>query len=178
MLACGLATHFVPSEGLPVLEEALDKADSGDPAVISSIIHDFSIITKFKRIALTKGLNIINKSFSRRTVEEIISSLKREAADRTDDWISSTIHSFKKASPMSLKISLRSGREGRLEGISECLSREYIMLSHAIRYKDFVEGYRAILLDKDRNPKVCALFALKEWEKISKLCNLSLFSCD
>ncbi|CAA0842492.1 Probable 3-hydroxyisobutyryl-CoA hydrolase 2 [Striga hermonthica] len=57
---------------------------------------------------------------------------------------------------MSLKISLRSIREGRLQGIGKCLIREFRMLSHAMHgeiCKDFAEGCRAILLDKDRNPK-------------------------
>ncbi|KAL6557390.1 hypothetical protein OROMI_017740 [Orobanche minor] len=101
-------------------------------------------------------LDIINKVFSRRTIEEIIAALEREAADRKVVWSSSALVSLKKASPMSLKISLRSIREGRLQGIGKCLVREFRMLSHAMRgeiCKDFVEGCRAILLDKDRNPK-------------------------
>ncbi|KAL6557391.1 3-hydroxyisobutyryl-CoA hydrolase 1 [Orobanche minor] len=42
MLVCGLATHFILSERLPLLEEALVKADSRDSDVISCIIGDFS----------------------------------------------------------------------------------------------------------------------------------------
>nr|AAF01467.1 enoyl-CoA-hydratase [Avicennia marina] len=156
MLACGLATHFVHSEKLPLLEEALVKADSSDPAVISSTIDEFSLTPNLKKNSACHRLNIINKCFSRRTIEEIIMALEREAADRKDDWLSSTIQSLKKASPTSLKISLRSIREGRLQGIGKCLVREFRMVSHVSRgevSKDFVEGCRAILLDKDRNPK-------------------------
>ncbi|KAL6560428.1 hypothetical protein OROGR_003987 [Orobanche gracilis] len=101
-------------------------------------------------------LDIINKVFSRRTIEEIIAALEREAADGKVVWISYALDSLKKASPMSLKISLRSIREGRLQGIGKCLVREFRMLSHAMRgevCKDFAEGCRAILLDKDQNPK-------------------------
>ncbi|XP_011093458.1 3-hydroxyisobutyryl-CoA hydrolase 1 [Sesamum indicum] len=155
MLACGLATHFVQAERLPLLEEALITADSSNSAVISSIIGEFSHIPNLKKNSAYHRLNIINKCFSRRTVEEIIATLEREAADK-DDWISSTIQSLKKASPMSLKISLRSIREGRLQGIGKCLVREFRMVSHVLRgeiSKDFIEGCRAILLDKDRNPK-------------------------
>ncbi|KAI3449002.1 hypothetical protein Pfo_005667 [Paulownia fortunei] len=144
MLACGLATHFVQSERLPLLEEALVKADSSVPAAISSIIGEFSQILNLKKNSAYHRLNIINKCFSRITIEEIIVTLEREAAEKKDDWISSTIQSLKKASPMSLKIFLRSIREGRLQGIGKCLVREFRMVCH---------GCRAILLDKDRNPK-------------------------
>ncbi|KAL8542550.1 hypothetical protein ACS0TY_003428 [Phlomoides rotata] len=156
MLACGLATHFVPSERLPLLEEALIKANSGAPEVISSIIGRFSQMPNLKKNSAYHRLDIINKCFSPRTVEEIIAALGREAAEKKDDWISSTIQSLKTASPTSLKISLRSIREGRLQGIGKCLVREFRMVCHVMRgdiSKDFVEGCRAILFDKDKNPK-------------------------
>ncbi|KAL6502299.1 3-hydroxyisobutyryl-CoA hydrolase 1, partial [Orobanche hederae] len=156
MLACGLATHFVQSKKLPTLEEALVKADSGDPNVVSSTIGEFSEIPNLKENSIYLRLKTINKCFSKRTIEEIIAALEREAAEKNDDWISSAIQALKQASPMSLKISLRSIREGRLQGIGKCLVREFRMVCHVMRgeiSKDFVEGCRAILIDKDRNPK-------------------------
>ncbi|XP_042017921.1 3-hydroxyisobutyryl-CoA hydrolase 1-like [Salvia splendens] len=156
MLACGLSTHFVQSESLPLLEEALVKAATSDPMVISSIIEGFSHAPNLKKNSAYHRLDVINKCFSRRTVEDIIEALERVSADMKDDWISSTVQSLKKASPTSLKISLRSIREGRLQGIGKCLVREFRMVCHVMLgevSKDFVEGCRAILVDKDRNPK-------------------------
>ncbi|CAA2985348.1 3-hydroxyisobutyryl- hydrolase 1 [Olea europaea subsp. europaea] len=88
-------------------------------------------------------------------------SEEREAADKDDEWISSALQSLKKASPTSLKISLRSIREGRLQGLGKCLLREYGLVWTIMRgeiNKDFFEGCRAILLDKDKNPKVHGYF--------------------
>lgn len=156
MLACGLATHFVPSEKLSSLERVLIKAESSDPAIIANTINNFSILPNLKNKSAYKRLNVINSCFSRRTVEDIISALEMEATRGYDDWISSTIQSIKKASPTSLKISLRSIREGRLQGVGKCLVREFRMVCHVMKgdmSKDFIEGCRAILLDKDRNPK-------------------------
>ncbi|XP_049401819.1 3-hydroxyisobutyryl-CoA hydrolase 1-like [Solanum stenotomum] len=156
MLACGLATHFVSSNKLLRLEQALVKVNSSDPDAISAIISCFSHIPKLKEESPYHRMKIINRWFSRRTIEEIISTLESEALDRKDDWISSTIQSLKKASPTSLKISLRSIREGRLQGVGSCFVREYRMVCHVTRIefsKDVVEGCRSILIDKDRNPK-------------------------
>ncbi|KVH89246.1 Crotonase superfamily [Cynara cardunculus var. scolymus] len=122
MLACGLATHFVPLEKLSLLEDALCKANTGDPKIICSIINEFSGTPKLKEKSQYFRLKTINRCFSRRTVEEIISAIEKEASKNMDDWITWTIQSLKKASPTSLKISLRS-------------------------------GCRALLLDKDKNPK-------------------------
>lgn len=156
MLACGLATHFVPSAKLALLEAALYRANSADPTMISSIIDEYSEVPNLKEQSAYNRLDVIDRCFSRRTVEEILSALEREAISMKDDWISATIQSLKKASPTSLKISLRSIRGGRLQGVGQCLIREYRMVCHVMRgevSKDFLEGCRAILLDKDRNPK-------------------------
>ncbi|XP_039021832.1 3-hydroxyisobutyryl-CoA hydrolase 1-like isoform X3 [Hibiscus syriacus] len=156
MLACGLATHFVPSAKLPMLEAALCNADSSDPVIISSIIDQYSEKPSLKEQSVyNRRLDVIDGCFSQRTVEEIISALEREDVHHMDSWISATIQKLKKSSPTSLKIFLRSIREGRLQGVGQCLVREYRMVSHVLKgelSKDFFEGCRAILLDKDKNP--------------------------
>ncbi|KAL0007387.1 hypothetical protein SO802_008889 [Lithocarpus litseifolius] len=156
MLACGLATHFVPSERLSLLEEALCKVDSSDPTIISAVIDEYSQQPYMKEQSAYHRLNVIDRCFSRRTVEEIISSLEKETLNKKDDWISATLQSLKGASPTSLKISLRSIRQGRLQGVGQCLVREYRMVCHVMQGKlsrDFFEGCGAILLDKDKSPK-------------------------
>ncbi|KAJ6680733.1 3-HYDROXYISOBUTYRYL-COA HYDROLASE 1 [Salix purpurea] len=156
MLMCGLATHFVPSAKLPLLEEALVNLDSSDPAMISAIIDEYSERPYLKGKSAYHQLDVIDKCFSLRTVEAILSALEKEAVNMKEDWFSAAVQSLKKASPTSLKISLKSIREGRLQGVGQCLVREYRMVCHVMQgklSKDFFEGCRAILLDKDKNPK-------------------------
>ncbi|CDY55104.1 hypothetical protein IGI04_008750 [Brassica rapa subsp. trilocularis] len=158
MLACGLATHYLPSTRLTALEAELCRVDSSDPALVSTILDAYTQNPHLKQQSAyhRQVLDVIDRCFSGRTVEEIIAALEREATHGGDDWISSTIRALKKASPASLKISLRSIREGRLQGVGQCLSREYRMVCHVLKgdiSKDFVEGCRAILIDKDKNPK-------------------------
>uniref|UniRef100_M8BEX8 3-hydroxyisobutyryl-CoA hydrolase n=1 Tax=Aegilops tauschii TaxID=37682 RepID=M8BEX8_AEGTA len=123
MLACGLATHFVPLNRMSLLEESLKKVDTSDPFAICGIIDQFSQQPSVKGSSAMNRMEIINRCFSKRTVEEIISALIRE---------------------------------GRLQTVGECLRREYRMVCHVMRgdfSRDFFEGCRAILVDKDRNPK-------------------------
>ncbi|XP_066313524.1 3-hydroxyisobutyryl-CoA hydrolase 1-like [Miscanthus floridulus] len=156
MLACGLATHFVQSNRLLLLEESLKKVDTSNTFAVCGIIDQFAQQPSLKESSSLNRLEIINKCFSKRTVEEIISALELEASNLADEWVATTIQSLKKASPTSLKISLRSIREGRTQTVGECLQREYRMVCHVMRgdfSRDFFEGCRAILIDKDRNPK-------------------------
>ncbi|ONM56341.1 3-hydroxyisobutyryl-CoA hydrolase 1 [Zea mays] len=141
MLACGLATHFVQSnvgcvcaslitpskysvpQSLLSLEESLKKVDTSNAFAVCGIIDQFAQQPSLKESSSLNRLEIINKCFSKRTVEEIISALIRE---------------------------------GRTQTVGECLQREYRMVCHVMRgdfSRDFFEGCRAILLDKDRNPK-------------------------
>ncbi|KAL0863543.1 hypothetical protein Bca101_042661 [Brassica carinata] len=144
MLACGLATHFVPSSRLTALEADLCKVGSSDPVTFASaILNAYTQHPNLKQHSAfyRQVLDVIDRCFSRRTMEEIISALEREATHEPDEWISTTIRALKKASPTSLKISLRSIREGRFQAVGQCLIRDYRM------------GCRAVVIDKDRNPK-------------------------
>ncbi|XP_072151700.1 3-hydroxyisobutyryl-CoA hydrolase 1 [Setaria viridis] len=148
MLACGLATHFVHSNRLLLLEESLKKVDTSNPFIVCGIIDQFSEQPSPKQNSSLNRLEIINKCFSKRTVEEIISSLEQVASNLPDEWVAATIQSLKNASPTSLKISLRSIREGRTQTVGECLSREYRMVCHVVRgdfSRDFFEEYIDIL---------------------------------
>ncbi|KAL9680914.1 hypothetical protein QQ045_012695 [Rhodiola kirilowii] len=158
MLVCGLASHYVPlpSKKFSLFEEELAKMDSSDAAVISELINKYSEKPCVPQQSAYLRLETIDKCFSRRTVEEIICALEREAANKPDDFINTTHQALKKASPTSLKISLRSIRQGRLEGIQKCLIREYRTSCHVMLgniSKDVLEGCRANLIDKDRKPK-------------------------
>jgi len=108
MLLCGLATHFVPSNKLLLLEESLKKIDTSNTLSVCRIIDQFAEQPSLKENTSLNRLEIINKCFSKRTVEEIISALEQRASNLAAEWVAATIQSLKKASPTSLKITLRS----------------------------------------------------------------------
>ncbi|KAK9095377.1 hypothetical protein Scep_026846 [Stephania cephalantha] len=155
MLACGLATHFVPSTCLASLERELWKTNSVNPAVASAVLDVFAQEVSTREESAYRRLDIINKCFSKNTVEEILSTLQQ--AVKGDEWILTAINSMKSASPTSLKISLKSIREGRNQDVSQCLIREFRMACHAFRGTvngDAFEGARTVSLDKNKKPKV------------------------
>ncbi|KAI3927223.1 hypothetical protein MKW92_017288 [Papaver armeniacum] len=154
MLACGLATHFVPSIKLSLLRGALNKVHTTDPANISAVIDEFSEIPPLKVRSAFYKLDIIDKCFSQNTVENIISALETESVKAGDVWISEAVHLMTKASPLALKIFLKSIRGGRLQGLGQCLAQEYRISSHGLQVgQDMFEGYRAHFLRKDHTPE-------------------------
>lgn len=156
MMACGLATHYTIVERLHLIEEHLGNLETDDPTVIDSSLARFADIALPHQTSVMHRIRTVDKCFSHDTVEEIIDALEREAGRTNDEWCISTLKKLKEASPLSLKVALRSIREGRFQTFDQCLIREYRMTVQAISGQitnDFREGVRARLVDKDLTPK-------------------------
>ncbi|KAK7364202.1 hypothetical protein VNO80_12698 [Phaseolus coccineus] len=154
--ACGLATHFVPSTKLESLENALQVLSSPNVSTISALIKTFAEKPNVKEDSPFRRLEVINKCFSKETVEEIIESLEHELEIGAEKWITNALSYMRSSCPTSLKIFLKSIRRGRVQKIDQCLYRDYNIACHFFRGtfgNHFYEGSRAKLFDKDNKPK-------------------------
>ncbi|XP_031393528.1 3-hydroxyisobutyryl-CoA hydrolase-like protein 1, mitochondrial isoform X2 [Punica granatum] len=114
MLACGLATHYTISERLSNLEEQLGKLVTDDPSVIESSLENYADIVYPDKTSVIHRIELLDRCFGLDSVEEIIDALETEAGRTDDDWCKSTLRRLKEASPLSLKVSLRSGVRARM----------------------------------------------------------------
>uniref|UniRef100_A0A7S4QIR7 3-hydroxyisobutyryl-CoA hydrolase n=1 Tax=Ditylum brightwellii TaxID=49249 RepID=A0A7S4QIR7_9STRA len=157
LLYAGIATHFVPSNKLEDLKaalvEATDSTEEGD--CVASVLMSFHEKPSLSASFLEKHRTNIDANFGKdkSSVEEIIESLKSEGENKFGQ---ETISSLSKMSPTSLKVTLEGVKRGAtLSNIAEVLKMEYRMSQGFMRAanSDFYEGIRALLVDKDRNPK-------------------------
>ncbi|XP_078155756.1 ATP-dependent caseinolytic (Clp) protease/crotonase family protein isoform X1 [Carex rostrata] len=156
MIAVGLATHYAMSEQLGLIDERLAKLVTDDPSIIDTSLAQYGDIVYPDKKSIFHRLENIDRCFCRDTVEEIIDALEGEVSRTNQDWCTSALKKMKAASPLSLKVALKSIREGRFQTLDECLVREYRMSLHGISKPlshEFVEGVRAKLVDKDSAPK-------------------------
>ncbi|KAK9076808.1 hypothetical protein SSX86_005142 [Deinandra increscens subsp. villosa] len=159
MVECGLATHFVHSKDLGSLENELSLMASSKAKNITRISHVINKYANGRNIRLENAnsrFEIINKCFSRETVEDILLALDNFAVDRQEKWILDAIKSMRTSSPLCIKLSLKLIREGRSRTLDRCLAREHLVVSHLLRRTvndDFYEGPRAMLIDKDKKPQ-------------------------
>ncbi|KAF3440056.1 hypothetical protein FNV43_RR18334 [Rhamnella rubrinervis] len=156
MLACGLATHYSHSSRLQLIEEQLGELVTDDPSVIETSLEKYGELIYPEQNSVLQRIEIVDNCFSHDTVEEIIDTLESEAARTNDAWFKSTLKRLKEVSPLSLKVTLRSIREGRFQTLDQCLVREYRMSLQGISKQvsnDFCEGIRARVVDKDFAPK-------------------------
>ncbi|KAL7610148.1 hypothetical protein Lser_V15G14181 [Lactuca serriola] len=156
MVACGLATHYSQSTNVPLIEEHLRNLITDDPSIIETSLSNFSDLHYPNNSSVIRRIEMLDKCFKHDTVEEIMDALENEAAKTNDEWCLSTLKNLKYASPLSLKVTLRSIREGRFQSLDQCLIREYRMTLQGISGQistDFCEGVRARMVDKDHAPK-------------------------
>ncbi|XP_022988139.1 3-hydroxyisobutyryl-CoA hydrolase-like protein 1, mitochondrial [Cucurbita maxima] len=156
MVACGVATHYFHSSRLSLIEEHLRSLVTDDASVIESSLEKYGDLVYPDKTSVLHRIETLDKCFSHDTVEEIIDSLETESAGTNDPWYTSTLKRLKEASPLSMKVALKSIREGRYQTFDQCLTREYRMSLQGTSMQisgDFREGVRARMVDKDSLPK-------------------------
>ncbi|XP_027331824.1 3-hydroxyisobutyryl-CoA hydrolase-like protein 2, mitochondrial [Abrus precatorius] len=156
MIACRLATHYSLNARLAWLEERLGKLITDEPSVVEASLAQYGDLVYPDKNSVLHKIDIIDKCFSHDTVEEIIEALEKEAVESYDEWCMITLRRMREASPLSLKVILRSIREGRFETLDQCLVREYRLSLRGVSKhvsSDFFEGVRARMVDKDFAPK-------------------------
>lgn len=158
----GLATHYVPANQLVSLERDLAevsqlKDTSGDPfAAVLMKYHDITPVDPSESF-LAQQRSDIDQVFNFQkneslTVEEILAKL----AELNNDFGKSTIETLQKMSPTSMKITLEGLKRGsKVSTVGEDLQMEFRMSQRCTLHKDtdFMEGTRALLVDKDKNPQ-------------------------
>ncbi|XP_078003052.1 3-hydroxyisobutyryl-CoA hydrolase, mitochondrial isoform X2 [Phascolarctos cinereus] len=148
----GIATHFVDSDKLTMLEKDLLALKSPSKENVAEVLDTYQMKSKIdqdKPFILEEHMDVINRCFSASTMEQIIQNLQEDGSP----FALEQLKIIKKMSPSSLKITLRQMMEGSSKSLPEVLIMEYRLSQACLRGFDFYEGVRAILVDKDQNPK-------------------------
>jgi enoyl-CoA hydratase len=155
-LYCGFATHFVPRQHVPELVAALAGLawrDGAERAQIEAILAAFHRDPGAPPLAARRAA--IDRCFAAERVEPILDALAREAAADGPDsgWAAQTRAGLLTKSPTSLKVTLRQLIVGRDFDLEQALALEYRLTQHFMAGHDFYEGVRAVVVDKDQNPR-------------------------
>ena len=142
---CGLADLHIPAARLDELPAAL--ADCRGMHDAKARLDKFSVPPAAGRLAAARPW--IDRCFGANTVEEIVERLTRsEEADAR-----AALETVCKMSPTSLKITLRNIRSAlSFEHVEQSFQQDYRISLACVAEHDFIEGIRAAIVDKDRNP--------------------------
>ena len=145
---CGLADVLIQTRDWPALRASLT-------AMLPNV-SGTSVMAALKQLAVTDEVgpvtqqrDLIDRAFAHDSVEEIVAALERDGSD----FARATLKALADKSPRGLKVTLKLLRLARTSvSLEECLCREYLAALEVFDSHDFVEGVRAAIIDKDRNP--------------------------
>jgi enoyl-CoA hydratase len=140
-IALGFADHYVPHDKLPAFKDAI-VADGIDAALAT-----YSQEPPPSQLLAQRDW--IDECYAGETAEDIIAALRGHgtAANDAADLIATR-------SPISVSVALQAiRRAAKLETLEDVLRQEYRTSCGSSRSHDLVEGIRAQVIDKDRNPK-------------------------
>ena len=138
----GFADHFIPQSHWKTLIETLEK--TGNTAHIANAAQT-APSSELKALQTQ-----IDRHFSTETLAELISSLTK-----SDDTLSQkSLKMMSRNAPLSMASTILLLRQLRDEGpdILRALQYEYRFTARSMEIGDFLEGVRAAIIDKDRNP--------------------------
>jgi enoyl-CoA hydratase/carnithine racemase len=95
----------------------------------------------------------IDLHFSKASVTAILSSLESETRCAYADWADETVKLMRSRSPTLLSVTLRQLQLGAGMSLADCFRMELGMAAHSFEQGDFLEGVRAVLIDKDNKPR-------------------------
>ncbi|EPY32068.1 3-hydroxyisobutyryl-coenzyme a hydrolase [Strigomonas culicis] len=150
VMHAGLATHFVPSAKIPEIEKAL--CEIRDASTVGALLDSYNV-KDLPPYSLERDLPFFAKTFRKDTTMEAI--MEAVTAERAADEIVEEAHRLMSSySPTSLKLALEAYRRGcDMTDPKDAFALEYMMALRLAKDGDFVEGVRALLVDKDKKPQ-------------------------
>jgi enoyl-CoA hydratase len=142
---CGLADIAVPAASLAELPSRLAGCRTAQD--VPAALKEVSALPAPGKLPTARPW--IDDCYSAENVEEILARLRASKADDAR----STLATLEKMSPTSLKITLRNIRSAvSFRKVEESFQQDYRISLACIAEHDFIEGIRATIVDKDRNP--------------------------
>jgi len=142
-LALGLATHYILSADVPAAVAALHDTDD-----LFATLKAHGTGAPLARIVENRGR--IDRLFAGETVAEIMAALEADGGD----WALKELATLKTKSPLSMAVALRQLREGgTMPDFASEMRQEYAIGARVVHTPDFIEGVRALIIDKDNVPR-------------------------
>lgn len=105
--------------------------------------------TPEKRTLEKEQIALIEEWFNATSFTDILKNLEKQNCNFAED----ILKMFASYSPLSLLVIFKHIIESRTKTLAQCLAQDRIVMYNMLHSPDFYEGVRALLVDKDKQPK-------------------------
>ena len=153
---CGLADVVVPHERKARLLETIAATSwhgeaRSDRATLSRLLAQAGEGAERQPSKLREHFDTINELMAGDDLIDIARRLR--ALESGDAWLQAAATTFVKGAPSSAAVSFELWQRVARMSLAEVFRLEYRASLGCCAHKDFAEGIRALLIDKDRKPK-------------------------
>jgi enoyl-CoA hydratase len=142
-LALGLATHYISQDAVPEAKNALLNSVN-----FAEVLDRFS--TESPPARILENRENIDRLFAGDSIAAIMAALEADGGD----WALKELVTLRTKSPLSMTVSMRLLREGAaMPDFAAEMTQEYAIGARVVHKRDFIEGVRALIVDKDNAPK-------------------------
>ncbi|MBT9472391.1 MAG: enoyl-CoA hydratase/isomerase family protein [Pseudomonadota bacterium] len=140
----GVATDFVESGKIAELKAAI----VADPAAIETLLTQFE--ADAGRPPIAQHQDEIDRIFGQGSLEAILAALEASGSD----WAKDQLKVLATKSPQTMKVALRQLQlGGQAKTFAENMAMEYRVGARVVQRHDFLEGVRAVIVEKDHAPR-------------------------
>jgi len=153
---CGLADLMVPQENKARVLTAIAAAGwrgetAHDRAELSRLLAQAGEGAELPPSKVREHFDSINALLAGDDLHDIARRLRELQSD--DPWLQNAAKTFIKGAPSSAALAFALWQRVHRMSLAEVFRLEYQASLGCCAHKDFAEGIRALLVDKDRNPK-------------------------
>ncbi len=142
--ALGLATHYLPARALVDAKQRIAAA----PQDLEAILAELQVAPPPARILGNREQ--IDRLFASDRYEDILAALTADGSE----WSEKELKTLSTKSPQTCKVALRQLKEGaQMPDFASEMRQEYAIGARVVQMHDFIEGVRALIIEKDNAPR-------------------------
>ena len=157
-LRVGLADFAVPTDAFEEMlgrlaEQNWQHSDATNDRYLQDILHAFA--SQYQLDLSQSNLEQNEQFISRVCRGQDITTVVNEilAAKPETDWFQQAQENLRTGCPVSAHLIFEQLHQGLQQSLRDIFMMELVIAVHCTRHRDFQEGVRARLVDKDNNPK-------------------------
>ena len=153
----GLADFVLPHEQHGAVLAAIAAGRWSDDTEVNSarlshVLGQHALRDGGAESKMRQHYDLIDETIGNDSLADIASRLQR-LADHEDPWLAKAADTFMRGSPTSAALSFALWRRVLHLSMADVLRLEYHVSVACARFGDFAEGIRALMIDKDKQPR-------------------------